>query len=157
MASLIYTTATGEAVSIGSVVANPLPAGLTEFPLTAGEFAGLTDGTLIWDVGTLAVIANPQVPIDILHAANTTDLEDKAVAAVASNIVTIGQIPIALADMQAIIDGSASNTPQINAALDQIATTMQQVLNRYEGTLRQLVAIERLLIAGDLLDDTAGS
>ena len=56
---LLYNTATGQSVSIGTVIANPLPAGLTALPLTDAEGEGLQNGSLQWDAATRSLIVTP--------------------------------------------------------------------------------------------------
>ena len=56
---LLYNTTTGESVSIGTVIADPLPAGITALPLTDAEGEGMQNGTLIWDAASRALIATP--------------------------------------------------------------------------------------------------
>jgi hypothetical protein len=56
---LLYNTTTGESVSIGTVIADPLPAGITALPLTDAEGEGMQNGTLIWDAATRTLIHTP--------------------------------------------------------------------------------------------------
>jgi len=56
---LLYNTTTGESVSIGTVIADPLPAGITALPLTDAEGEGLQNGSLIWDAATRTLIPTP--------------------------------------------------------------------------------------------------
>jgi hypothetical protein len=56
---LLYNTTTGQSVSIGTVIADPLPAGITALPLTDEQGEGLQNGTLIWDAASRALIATP--------------------------------------------------------------------------------------------------
>jgi hypothetical protein len=56
---LLYNTTTGESVSIGTVIADPLPAGITALPLTDAEGEGMQSGTLIWDAASRSLIATP--------------------------------------------------------------------------------------------------
>ena len=56
---LLYTTATGQSVSIGTVIADPLPEGITALPLTDEQGEGLQNGTLIWDAASRALIPTP--------------------------------------------------------------------------------------------------
>jgi hypothetical protein len=56
---LLYNTTTGASVSIGTVIADPLPAGITALPLTDAEGEGLQNGTLIWDAATRSLIPTP--------------------------------------------------------------------------------------------------
>ena len=56
---LLYNSATGESVSIGTIIADPLPAGITALSLTDAEGEGLQNGTLIWDAATRTLIPTP--------------------------------------------------------------------------------------------------
>jgi hypothetical protein len=56
---LLYNSTTGESVSIGTVIANPLPAGITALPITDAEGEGMQNGTLIWDAASRTLIATP--------------------------------------------------------------------------------------------------
>ena len=56
---LLYNTTTGASVSIGTVIADPLPEGITALPLTDEQGEGLQNGTLKWDEATRALIATP--------------------------------------------------------------------------------------------------
>lgn len=57
--SVVWLTATGEAFSFGTVVADPLPDGMATRPLSDGEAAMLADGTGIWDAQALAIVPRP--------------------------------------------------------------------------------------------------
>jgi hypothetical protein len=56
---LLYNTTTGESVSIGTVIADPLPEGITALPLTDAEGEGLQNGSLRWDAASRSLIATP--------------------------------------------------------------------------------------------------
>ena len=56
---LLYNTATGASVSIGTVIADPLPAGITALPLTDEQGEGLQSGALKWDEATRTLIPTP--------------------------------------------------------------------------------------------------
>jgi hypothetical protein len=56
---LLYNTATGQSVSIGTVIADPLPEGITALPLSDAEGEGLQNGTLVWDAASRALIPTP--------------------------------------------------------------------------------------------------
>jgi hypothetical protein len=56
---LLYNTTTGESVSIGTVIADPLPAGITALPLSDAEGEGLQNGSLIWNAASRTLIATP--------------------------------------------------------------------------------------------------
>jgi hypothetical protein len=56
---LLYNTESGQSVSIGTVIANPLPTDLTALPLTDEQGEGLQNGSLIWDAATRSLIVTP--------------------------------------------------------------------------------------------------
>jgi hypothetical protein len=56
---LLYNTTTGQSVSIGTVIADPLPAGITALPLTDAEGEGMQNGSLKWDAATRTLIPTP--------------------------------------------------------------------------------------------------
>ena len=56
---LLYNTTTGQSVSIGTVIADPLPEGITALPLTDAEGEGLQNGSLIWDAASRTLIPTP--------------------------------------------------------------------------------------------------
>jgi hypothetical protein len=56
---LLYNTATGASVSIGTVIADPLPAGLTALPLSDEQGEGLQNGSLKWDEQTRTLVPTP--------------------------------------------------------------------------------------------------
>jgi hypothetical protein len=56
---LLYNTATGQSVSIGTVIADPLPEGITALPLTDEQGEGLQNGSLKWDEDTRTLIPTP--------------------------------------------------------------------------------------------------
>ena len=56
---LLYNTATGQSVSIGTVIADPLPEGITALPLSDEQGEGLQNGLLKWDEETRALVPTP--------------------------------------------------------------------------------------------------
>ena len=56
---LLYNTESGQSVSIGTVIADPLPEGITALPLTDEQGEGLQNGTLIWDAASRTLIPTP--------------------------------------------------------------------------------------------------
>jgi hypothetical protein len=56
---LLYNSTTGQSVSIGTVIADPLPEGITALPLTDEQGEGLQNGGLIWDAASRTLIATP--------------------------------------------------------------------------------------------------
>jgi len=60
---ILYNTTTGESVSIGTVIADPLPEGITALPLTDEQGEGLQNGSLIWDAATRTLIPTPPLAV----------------------------------------------------------------------------------------------
>lgn len=58
---VVYWTATGEADSFGTTIADPLATGLTSRSLSPLETEMICDGTGLWDPATLQVVARPAV------------------------------------------------------------------------------------------------
>jgi hypothetical protein len=61
---LLYNTTTGQSVSIGTVIADPLPEGITALPLTDEQGEGLQNGTLIWDAASRTLIPTPPLSVN---------------------------------------------------------------------------------------------
>lgn len=97
------------------------------------------------------------VQVDITEQAVEYALTDKVRQAIQSNIDTIALIPNAIATTKTVIDTTAANLTQANAQLDSLANVTKRLLEDYERMLRQLVAIERLLVKSDLLFTDEGS
>ena len=56
---LLYNTTTGASVSIGTVIADPLPADLTALALSDEQGKGLQNGLLKWDEATRTLVPTP--------------------------------------------------------------------------------------------------
>jgi hypothetical protein len=67
---LLYNTATGASVSIGTVIADPLPEGITALPLTDEQGEELQNGTLKWDEQTRAMVPTPAPAVTAEEAAS---------------------------------------------------------------------------------------
>lgn len=64
--SVVYVSATGEAVSVGTVVADPLPEGLSAAPLSPADADLLLAGGAAWDAATRSVVVPPPpVPAEV--------------------------------------------------------------------------------------------
>ena len=57
---IVYNTATGASVSIGTVLADPMPSEFSVFDMTDAEKDQLFAGTLRWDEATRSLVANDQ-------------------------------------------------------------------------------------------------
>lgn len=107
---VLYRDSNGEAVSIGSVVANPLPAGILSKQISDAEGVGLTNGTKRWDSATLTVvdvgpILSDQIREDLLVkaenalAGNQNFLDDSSV----SNAEAVNQLKAITRQVNALI------------------------------------------------------
>ena len=56
---ILYKTHSGEAISIGTVVSDQIPEGITSLALTDEQGDGLQSGKYIWDSKTKAIINAP--------------------------------------------------------------------------------------------------
>lgn len=56
---LVYLTASGEADSYGTVLADPMPAEFTVRLMSEEETVGVLEGRLMWDADTLGFVQNP--------------------------------------------------------------------------------------------------
>jgi hypothetical protein len=70
---ILYNT-TGASVSIGTVIADPLPAGITAIPLTDEQGEGLHNGSLKWDEETRTLVATP-TPAPTMSASDWVDAQ----------------------------------------------------------------------------------
>ena len=62
---VVYHIETGEAYSVGTVVADPLPAGLASAPLADADADALNTGRAVWDAATLSVAMRPDGELPI--------------------------------------------------------------------------------------------
>lgn len=58
---MVYDAATGREVSLGTVIADPLPHGLASVVLSDADAAAIRDGRAAWDSETLGVVMLPPV------------------------------------------------------------------------------------------------
>ena len=56
---LLFNSTTGASVSIGTVIADPLPEGITALRLTDEQGEGLQNGSLKWDEQTRTLVPTP--------------------------------------------------------------------------------------------------
>lgn len=110
----VYQTANRALVSVGSVVADPLPAGLAALALSVTDGQGLRDGTKTWDAVTLACVA---IPIDPSQA-NATTIESRAAQAIT--------------DLSTIANSTGTLTAlQLSNAVRMLATVLRSTV-RYQ-------------------------
>lgn len=74
----------GTLVSVGTVIANPLPAGLTAVTLAAGDARGLQDGSRSWNPTTKAVEPTPGYVDPAVTEGNRGTLEQQLDALIAT-------------------------------------------------------------------------
>lgn len=60
MIYVVYYSDTGEAFSIGSVLAVPMPDEFSVYTCQGNEGAGLVDGTLMWDPASRTIVPRPE-------------------------------------------------------------------------------------------------
>jgi hypothetical protein len=72
----VHQTDNGQLVSVGTIVAEPLPDGLAAVALSDVDAAALRDNTGIWSPSTLAVIPNPDYAAEQIRVANEAILRD---------------------------------------------------------------------------------
>jgi hypothetical protein len=118
----VYETATGRLVSVGTVVASPLPAGLTSVVLSPADAQGLLNGSRRWDAATRAVVATPGWIDPAIAEANGTTLRDRAANALTTNAtyLAIGA------------PSNAQNLAQIRALTRQMNGSIRLELGRLD-------------------------
>ena len=88
------------------------------------------------------------------QSAVSEDLRTRARQSIAANLTAIGQIPTGVAAMDAIIAANASNQ---DVTYYTLAQAMKRSLSNQERILKQLIALERLLVGSDLLLSDEGT
>lgn len=79
----IHETTSGKLVSVGTIVADPLPVGLTVVELSNPDAIRLRDGTGRWDPVTRAVVDRPAS--ELTAEQNRQTISDRAVTALTAN------------------------------------------------------------------------
>lgn len=183
MTQFLVVDANDQPVSIGSVIANPLPAGLTAIALTRAQFDGLRDGSLRYEAGQFVIVPpDPQVVVEADLTAKLRARLDQAKAEIVEIVgdpnatpPVVGTIDQANADItaavaardaaQAIIDGSGTNAQKNAARQDKrdaqqdlaVARLTKRSEQRDLNALRALNSVTRLLLRADLLDSNEGA
>lgn len=130
MTAYVVVNAQGALVSVGTVVANPLPAGLTATPITDLEFDQLCGGFLRWVNNQLEPTDRAQVEA---NQASVRDLVNQA-----------------LAQLQAVIDTADLPDGTLSgAALSNAARQLQTAAKVNARATRRLIRL-----ALDLYDAT---
>ena len=73
----VHTNDTGTLVSVGTVIATPLPANLTALALTDGDATRLRTGAGIWDAATRSVIDNPAKAAELVAETNMATITSR--------------------------------------------------------------------------------
>ncbi len=120
----VYNTATGQLVSIGTVVVSPLPAGLTAVQLSPQDAAGMADGSRTWDPATKTVVATVGWVDPATATSNRATIETAAAAALAANTTYLG---LASPTNNQVI-------AQIRALTQQTNKLIRLTLGKLEGT-----------------------
>lgn len=104
------------------------------------------------------LIAEKVVEVDISREVVEYSVTDKVRQAIAGNVTALGQLDTAITNVtNNVITPTASNLTQANAQIDALANVVNALLNQSGRMMRQITAIERLLIGSDLLETDAGT
>jgi len=57
---MVYVATTGEAYSIGTVLADPMPAEFVAIPLSDADADALNHGRALWDAASRSVVMRPE-------------------------------------------------------------------------------------------------
>ena len=114
----------GVLISLGTVLADPLPFGLAAVPLSGVDAAGLVDGSRVWDPSTRTVVPTPGWVDPAIAEGNRTTLEGQAAAALTTNTTYLA-IPTPTATQVRV--QSQALTRQMNGAI-------RLLLGRLEST-----------------------
>ena len=90
--------------------------------------------------------------------ANDSSIRSKILAAIDGNVTALDQLSTAISNVQTnVITPTAANLTQANTQLDALANVVSNLLTQSGRMMRQITAIERLLIGSDLLESDAGT
>lgn len=134
MTTYAITAVDGSLVSVGTVVANPLPAGLTARELTPTDVAGLSTGARRWDPATLTTVPTPGWVDPAILDANETTLRDR--------------LSQRIDDLQTLIDYPAVATVPAGAALTTtqlttVARAMRDAVQQNRAGAQQIAEAVR--------------
>jgi hypothetical protein len=65
--SIVYETSTGQAVSAGTVLTDPLPSHLSAFTMTPEQSEAFLAGLLCWDAGTRDLVEMPRPSVSAIE------------------------------------------------------------------------------------------
>lgn len=115
----LHRTDTGALVSVGTVIADPLPDGLASVALTEVDRDGLRSGARTWDPATRTVIATPGWVDPAVTETNRDSLRDQARNALGVNrtFIAAAKPSTAAAQASAAYDASVRHARQINRVI----------------------------------------
>lgn len=153
MATAVYQNTTGQLVSVGTVVADPLPAGLTSVALSAPDEAGLANGSRMWDPATRTVVATPGWVDPAIAEGNRATVEAGLVTFIdgaATAIANMQAIPNTTNPIQAAAQATFSNLAGAQTAVRALQTqvkslcdVIEQLAATEENHIRKTVALAR--------------
>lgn len=155
----VYNTATGELVSIGSMVADPLPEGLGVIELT-GDHLGLLNGTRRWVPGSLTTEPVPPDPRELNMTAvvqqavaylNGADAFQAQINADKANVPLTQFMGLAALPANATAANVLTRTQQQDLALKEIITILSRTLTRQSGLLD--FAVDQIKLDGEFIAD----
>jgi hypothetical protein len=89
---------------------------------------------------------------------NDSAIRAKVVAAIDGNVTALGQLNTAITNVtNNVITPTAANLTQANAQIDALANVVNALLTQSGRMMRQITAMERLLIGSDLLESDQGT
>lgn len=147
--TVVYQASSGQAVSYGTQVADPLPAGLAAYPCTQAETDGLRDRTLMWDPATRTVVTRvltPEEQAEAAAAANTLTLREQAEAALAANRTDITQDELISTQAATLQTAVFANNTQRDNAIRSLAQGVKILADQSATQAAQLNKIIRLVI-----------
>jgi hypothetical protein len=161
----VYRNDNGQLVSVGTVVADPLPAGLSQVTLSAQDEAGLANGSRMWDPATRTVVPNPAWVDPAIAETNRTALESGLgtyIDGAATALANMAAVPTTTDPIQAAAQPTVTSVAQAQTAIRTLQTQLKAVcdvveqLATTEGNhIRKTVALARV-VAGKL-DSTANT
>lgn len=143
MASLVYRTDTGAAVSVGTVLADPLPDDLTAAELNEADYDGLRGGWRTWDPATRTVIATPGWLDPAIAETNDRTLREQAETALAANrniisgastVIAKAKPGTAAAQASQAWDHTIDLARAVRALADTQNKIIRLIIGRLEGT-----------------------
>lgn len=123
---ILYRISDGAAVSMGTVVADPLPEGLAVYTCTQSEIDGLRSGAKRWDPTSRTVVDTPGWVDPAVGEANRVTILDQAAAAMSA--------------LQAIIDTPLVSFSNVAGAQTAVRGLQAQVKDEAR-VLRRLVRL----------------